>query len=725
MKKTISAILFIILFYSGFSQSYKEQLKNINEFLKTFDNGYYGYLEIKDGYLYDRFKDGNNYCRAKIIGLNKAYEKESSRKVELPCKGTDNCLYSTFTNQNYNSFSFSQATDFNTAELISLLDNLIAACKGNDTKNKDGNKSIDYASEKRRQESLKSKTDNNNTTSLKSNSTENYQTALKKLNDYLKIFDNGYYGYWEVKDGYIYDRFKAGKYNKFKMEDMEGAVIQPEYSRVIFKCKGDNKCIETDWKPNGREDYTQFTTNGSYNYKELADLLNNFRDAYLGKKSTNSTSNPTQKYTESSEFLDGLKSNIDIADSGNNRPPNGRERVKNPSGNSNVTSTVSYTDALVELNKFLKDYDKELNKSIEVNNGYIIEHFRGSYTSKAKIKDIAGVETDAKYNVVHLYCKNNAKCVYSDYMKSNYDYFNYNCSSASQMNTLYKLMTEFWNQLNGISSSTSTSNSSNSSQKYTESSEFLDGLKSNIDITNSGSSSSSYQTSLSKLNDFLKTFAKGFYIKLEVIDGYIFTRFENGYFNQFKMQDMQDAVIDEANHKVLFKCKGDIYCQTTTWKKNSNYYSHFIDDNATYEQLVKLRDLLNTFKKDYLADKNNTITTTNNDDIDFDKYKSNINISDNSNTASSNTKPTPKINYEIVAKQPSVFKKGDRVVIEIGSFDDHFQLNKKSEYDGETGTVINLEYDDLNYSYYGKIKMDSDKKIVEFTDITPQLIKIK
>ena len=112
------------------------------------------------------------------------------------------------------------------------------------------------------------------------------------------------------------------------MEDMEGAVIQPEYSRVIFKCKGDNKCIETDWKPNGREDYTQFTTNGSYNYKELADLLNNFRDAYLGKKSTNSTSNPTQKYTESSEFLDGLKSNIDIADSGNNRPPNGRERVK-------------------------------------------------------------------------------------------------------------------------------------------------------------------------------------------------------------------------------------------------------------------------------------------------------------------------------------------------------------------------------------------------------------
>ncbi|HMW13098.1 MAG TPA: hypothetical protein PKK18_11655 [Chitinophagales bacterium] len=411
-------------------------------------------------------------------------------------------------------------------------------------------------------------TNNNTASSTNTNSTTDYQTALKKLNDYLKTFDNGYYGYWEVKDGYIYDRFKAGKYNKFKMEDMEGAVIQPEYSRVIFKCKGDNKCIETDWKPNGREDYTQFTTNGSYNYKELADLLNNFRDAYLGKKSTNSTSNPTQKYTESSEFLDGLKSNIDIADSGNNRPPNGRERVKQTTDNNNSSNKTSYTEALLELNKFLKVYDKELNKSIEVSNGYIIEHFRGSYTSKAKIKDIAGVEKDDQYNVVHLYCKNNAKCVYSSYMKSDYDYFNYNCSSKEDMNTLYKLMRNFWDALNGKQ-------------------------------------------------------------------------------------------------------------------------------------------------------------TNNSPEVDFDKYKSNINILENTEATSVSTKPTAKINYTIVANQPSVFKKGDRVVIEIGSFDDHFQLNKKSEYDGETGTVINLEYDDLNYSYYGKIKMDSDNKIVEFTDITPQLIKIK
>jgi len=156
-------------------------------------------------------------------------------------------------------------------------------------------------------------------------------------------------------------------------------------------------------------------------------------------------------------------------------------------------------------------------------------------------------------------------------------------------------------------------NSSDSEdEEYGSLNDDLDKYKSNIDITNSSSSSTSaYQASLTKLNDFLKTFDNGFYGKLEVKDGYIFTRFKSGSFNQFKMQDMQDAVIDEANHKVLFKCKGDIYCQTTTWKKNSNYYSHFIDENATHEQLVKLRDLLNAFKRDYLdVEKQTTSTTT-------------------------------------------------------------------------------------------------------------------
>lgn len=317
----------------------------------------------------------------------------------------------------------------------------------------------------------------------------------------------------------------------------------------------------------------------------------------------NSSDAEDEEYGSLSDDLDKYTSNIDIMNSG--------------------SSTSAYQASLNKLNDFLKPMDAEMKKWIEVKDGYIIEHFRGKYTSKAKISDIEGIEKDEKYNVVQLNCKNKSKCVYSDYMQSYYDYFNYNCSSASQMNKVYDLMTEFWYQLTG--KKTPVKNNENLYTDY-----YLDNYKSD-----SNSKTSGYQTSLNSLNEFLKTFDKGFYLKLEVIDGYIFTRFENGYFNQFKMQDMQDAVIDEANHKVLFKCKGDIYCQTTTWKKNSNYYSHFIDENATHEQLVKLRDLLNAFKKAYLdAEKKSSSSNNIEKYTESSEFLNGIETDDNSTTSS-------------------------------------------------------------------------------------------
>ena len=158
------------------------------------------------------------------------------------------------------------------------------------------------------------------------------------------------------------------------------------------------------------------------------------------KKSTPQKENysdaKVEKYGSLSDSSDKYKSNIDNKNSSNN-------------------PTSGYQTILEKLNSFLKSIDTELSKWIEVKDGYIIEHFRGTYTSKAKISDLEGLVKDNKYYVVHLYCKNKSNCVYSDYMKSYYDNFNYNCSSASQMNTLYDLMTEFWNHLNKEESSVS------------------------------------------------------------------------------------------------------------------------------------------------------------------------------------------------------------------------------------------------------------------------------
>ncbi len=596
------------------NSDYQTALKKLNDYLKTFDNGYYGYLEIKDGYLYDRFKDGNNYCKAKISDIGKAYEKEPKRKVELYCKGTDNCLFSTFTNQNYNSFSFSQSTDFNTTELISLLDNLVAACKETNTKNKDGENNIDYAAEKRRQESLKSNTDNNgnNTTSTKNNSTGNYQSALKKLNDYLKTFDNGYYGYFEVinneifirlkagtycsalisdldkayvvetnkkieirclggencmnatytsgkttglkmyqdknfdteefiqlindlistlkksnsnttnsgdksgitqseiskpntansknstsgysastgnyepalkklndylktfdngyygyfevKDGYIYDRFKAGKYNKFKMEDIEGAVIQEQYSRVIFKCKGENKCISTDWKVNGTEDYTQFTQSGSYNYQELADLLNNFRDAYLGKKQT-STNNTTVSANKSREEKakerqqPTSKTNDDDLDEDWDALEKAAAPLAQVLKESNKNTSSNYQPALKNLNEYLKTYNAETYKNVEVKDGKVYFGFfvyGANYKSSIDINELKNntIITIGKsvgssvVDEVKISCKGSSKCFYSTYSNGGADHFRFFSHSVKDFTKMEQLLKDFIKALN-------------------------------------------------------------------------------------------------------------------------------------------------------------------------------------------------------------------------------------------------------------------------------------
>jgi len=127
MKKLTSLILLLCIGYSSFAQSYQPELNKLNDYLKTLDNGYYGHIEIKDGVLYDWFRDGKNYCKANMADIKDAYELSNNRSVDLACKGTNLCVYSSFVKSNFSSFTFSQNSDFNTSELITLLNNLIQA----------------------------------------------------------------------------------------------------------------------------------------------------------------------------------------------------------------------------------------------------------------------------------------------------------------------------------------------------------------------------------------------------------------------------------------------------------------------------------------------------------------------------------------------------------------------------------------------------------------------
>jgi len=285
-QKLIIAILILFNCQFSFAQQYKLQLDKLNNYLKTINNGYYGYFEVNGNDIYLRLQSGK-YCKATITDLDKAYPEVENKSVFLKCKNGTNCMTATYTSSNTNGIIMSNNTNINTTEFVQLINDFLLAFRATNP-----------TPSLQTQVNSTSNTENKTTTSI--------EKALNKLNDYLITFDNGHYGYFEVKDGYVYDWFKAGKYNKFKMEDIEGAVVEEKFNRVILKCKNDNKCISTDWKVNGKEDYSQFINGSAYNYQELADLLNNFRDAYLGK--TPVVSNNTTAKTNKE-----LQNNVDTA----------------------------------------------------------------------------------------------------------------------------------------------------------------------------------------------------------------------------------------------------------------------------------------------------------------------------------------------------------------------------------------------------------------------------
>lgn len=107
-----------------------------------------------------------------------------------------------------------------------------------------------------------------------------YSYELNKLNSFLENFEDGYFGYFEVKDGFVIIRFKEGNYSKFKMEDMAAPILDTKWGQVNWDCKNEVLCVETDWNEDGKESGILFTETGSSNLDYLMELLNSFISAY-------------------------------------------------------------------------------------------------------------------------------------------------------------------------------------------------------------------------------------------------------------------------------------------------------------------------------------------------------------------------------------------------------------------------------------------------------------
>lgn len=118
---------------------------------------------------------------------------------------------------------------------------------------------------------------------LSYNSDNRYTYELNKLNAFLEDFEDGYFGYMEVIDEYVYIRFQEGNFSKFRIEDMANPVLDTKWGQVNWDCKNESLCVETDWNEDGKESGILFQEMGGSSLDYLMDLLNNFISAYNNK----------------------------------------------------------------------------------------------------------------------------------------------------------------------------------------------------------------------------------------------------------------------------------------------------------------------------------------------------------------------------------------------------------------------------------------------------------
>jgi hypothetical protein len=106
-------------------KTYTRELNELNDFLKTFDGGYYGPLSISKGLLYCQVK-GYGKSSIELSGISKVTTKGNN--ISLVCKQNSFCYKSTSGAAGKN-MSFSSLKPFNKERLSRLLNNLLAEIK--------------------------------------------------------------------------------------------------------------------------------------------------------------------------------------------------------------------------------------------------------------------------------------------------------------------------------------------------------------------------------------------------------------------------------------------------------------------------------------------------------------------------------------------------------------------------------------------------------------------
>ncbi|MBK6722566.1 MAG: hypothetical protein IPG58_04595 [Acidobacteria bacterium] len=129
----ISLISFILLIQVSVSaQNSSEQavaLNGLNSYLKTFEGGHYGFVEVTNGELFIRYKSGHssNFKLNDISEIKILQNDATGTRVAFMCRDGQKCVYSGNTYTNYVSQPFTTKARVSAQELYSLMERVLRA----------------------------------------------------------------------------------------------------------------------------------------------------------------------------------------------------------------------------------------------------------------------------------------------------------------------------------------------------------------------------------------------------------------------------------------------------------------------------------------------------------------------------------------------------------------------------------------------------------------------
>ncbi len=451
------------------------------------------------------------------------------------------------------------------------------------------------------------------------------QKELKYLNEYLATFEIENFKNIEIKDGYLLVNYENKTDKISKTEIKEVRIVEKELDNNIqLICKNPQT--------------------GAY-ARTVTIVM------------------PPEDVTEVKSIFDDLLE----AWKGDNKPTN------------TATTNTSIQNALNELNEYLKTFNNDQYRGIEIADGYLIDSSANNQYSKAKIEDLDIVRLDSD-NTVVITCKNKSNCVYSSITKRQHGYFNFQTTTGKDLLKLQWLLKNLFAAMKGEKLPATTTTATK-----------------NIPL----------KDALAELNDYLKTFSNYRCKGIEVKDGYVYSRYDNDKYSKASMADLSRVILIDEYKYIKVTCKNNSECIYSSTTKG--YHSFFNFSETDGIDLGKLKILLENFLVALKADKTQK--------AEVSLVKTTITKPTNSDITNSSSEH--KINYgeKLVYPEDELAKLrapydavGERNKKLHQQYVEHFK-KQGSGNNGSNNTPIKPEEISVSFNYtlsslYGKPKLD-------------------